>query len=396
MALSCLLLTWGCHEDNQQDHSGDGNTTYTPLVITKEMRAVAWDLGDVQSLTNDSSIPMATIREELPAVILRRQFYDEFGESINTGEHTSPYDFASRILQLQEEVETFLGDNIDYDVHMDLQTMSKTSLSGPSSTIDNGYSFATRVNGTETEYRTNMVQAVTTVAQEVQPRRFIVGTAMNLYAATPEGADDWDNFVNFFIEKLKPAIKKASPQTMVSVGLFWDDMITQSNLKADNLATSQFASITEARAKTDQDLFLSLMNKLINHVDEIALSTSPTSSRMNALEDDHYRRLLPLTGQDKPIVFMEVWSSHTTAEVDYPAVWLLEKFRQLAGGLNVAQVAWSRIRDVPGTERCAKIMANHDVPISMRFCNAGLFDSGGTHKPSLWPAYLDTSSPTLD
>ncbi len=340
------------------------------------------------------------------------QFAPTFGEYLyyppaNGSGARGPSDFASnraagkfgaRADDLYDEVNTAMGkgsfdDFASYSVVLDFWKADGTWYVPWDGQLDRG-------QGSFGFYRDDMRQAVLDqikkVAQDHKPRYFIVGSDMERLLGTdggdPLSETDFSNFVTFF-QQAVATIHDVSPQTKVGAGINWDNFyrnVAPRYAQDAGAASADTQDQPTSNAALDTAFEAALL-PLAEAGDIVALKsyTDPSTAQVSAYQ--FLRRLGPLYGLHKPLVWYSIGSPVSSAAGYTQQRIYLESFAKWNAGLDPEMVAWRALLNIDGADlgggsvggRCRGLTGDsNDFHLPKTSCFDGLFSSVLQPKPA--------------
>jgi len=168
----------------------------------------------------------------------------------------------------------------------------------------------------------------------------------------------------------------------------WEAFITDVEAHAAGLV-AEGTSEAGARDLAFEAVWAEQFGALIEVMDVVAIQSRPTASSVAQLPDDYYRRLVDLIPDNKEVLFVSLTWTTNSPDDNLEAIKFLKRWRWLVGGLNVIQVAWSRLVDV-SESRCGRWP---NLGLRKAACNGGLLSEVGRQKSS-WGEFVDESVPS--
>ncbi len=414
---STLLMASACGDDTP---SGEEAEPVIPITVTAAQRGLGVFDGDA------AIIGQVDAADELNAafshLVLRRQLRDELIISRQGTTALSDALFSATVEALRTEIDGALA--LDKTVLvLDLFRVSDGARPGsPEPYItswDHNDRDPDRYGFWRGDLREAILTEVSTAATEQQPDIFVVGAEMERYLGMPGGLDDYANFVSLYQEAYA-AIKAASPQTRVGVGIDWVrfrlDVVPQQVLAVHELPEGvdlgdepgavSCASLTgdeEDRALLEaacvEKAFSLYIEPLLRHVDAaaapvvegeerayvttadvLALSASPAQTDFGnqpATCPEDFFAPLRAWSTIAPVVYYDVqWRVTSSVGFNKQDEWysvLVDR----NSGVSVEIIAWHTLTDMVIND-CGKLTGDLGAPASI--CLGGLWADSSAPK----------------
>lgn len=235
------------------------------------------------------------------------------------------------------------------------------------------------------DMRESLIAQISAVAAESKPRYFIIGNAMERFVADGEAAFSETEFSNFmvFYQDAVAAVHAASPETKVGAGINWDRFVEQvaPRYHADYESREAGAPVTAEEIDAG---FQAVILPLLEAGDILSLQSYTSLDDANPGAYQFLRRVKPLYGVDKPLVWYSVGSPVTSRSGYTQQGQYLERFAQWNAGLQPEMVAWKSLMNIDGADvssgdvagQCRGLTGTaNDFEVPLSHCFDGLFSS---------------------
>lgn len=421
-------MTVGCGGNNTTEEEPPPPEPYPALEEAEPMswadvdRGVGLHHGEVLAVTNDTPESFEDARGVFDHSMLRLLSYDEFTQQY--GEYTAYQNTGANARSAAAflsdrslgEFEPRAGD-LRAEVANGVSATSASAFASESIVIDfwrtndewwirwdglldedvntmgiGPYGFARE------DYVNDLLNQIEVVAQQAQPRTFVIGSEMERLWATDGGEGvsiaEWSAFFAFYQEAAS-RIQSVSPETQVGVGINWDRFVNEvvpawTRLERTPDEQMMATEVTVDNAELDR-AFRALIIPFVEYGGALTLMSYPQGE----VEDPWYyqflRRIPDLYMIDPGVTWYSVGkpvenSASNLQQRDY-----IEDFAQWNAGVNVEAVYWERLLNIDGangvnqqiTTRCRSMVEDEDKNFNLERnkCFDGMFTSLFQPKP---------------
>ncbi len=385
-----------------------------------DMLGVGAHSGEFYAANDNKPDSLSRARDNFSHVLYNVQAYDEltqqYGEytyySITGGDVRSPIDYLDNKSLAKPSLRL---DALDAEASAALTAAGASEFSSKSVVIDfwrTNQEWFVRWDGlldqdvntvgigpyglARTEMRTEMLEAIESIAESYQPEFFVIGEDMEqLWLKGESGKLDaynaeWFAFLSFYQEAVS-RIRSVSPQTRVGAGINWDVFVNE--VAPEYAKFEQLDETPEVDEELVDRAFRGILLPLAEWGDVLMLRSYQLPGDDYAWYYQFLRRLPDLYGEDIPVVWYDIGSPSDGSATAQRQRNYIDDFVTWNAGVNVEAVFWGRLFNIDGANgsnqsingRCKSLVEDTDKNflLERERCFDGLFDSLFSSKPGL-------------